>query len=714
MTFLDPSLEGERTRPHWQSLPRRAWVLSPWLLSAALGLVASPVVADEVIRTASATDPVEVGTVVVTASTVNQLGVAATSSQGAITRQELDLRPVYRVGQLLETIPGLTVTTHSGEGKANQYLLRGFNLDHGTDLATYVDGMPVNMRTHTHGQGYTDLSFLIPELAGEVEFTKGPYFAAEGDFGSLGSDRIRLADSLPVQVVASAGTLGDQRLFAGGSRRLTGGSIVLAAGEWVHLDGPWDHPDNYRKTNLAVRWSRTLDGSDLWLTGLYSRGLWNATTDQPRRAVTQGLIGRFGTLDPSDGGQSERFSLSGGLALSSPRWQLKANGYVVRQQLTLWNNFTHLLDDPLQADQQGQNDRRTFAGGAVSATYAGGFGAIDSLTTVGVQVRYDRIFVDLRKTEARLSLATLRADRVREVSGGLYVENTTHWTPWLRSVVGAREDVFHVDDQSLVGGVSGDEHQALFQPKASLILGPWGDTELYVSAGRGFHSNDGRAGLVEDGAGGQAYQRPPLLVRSKSYEAGLRTSPVRGLHVAVTAFQTDFASELVYNADVGQTEAGRPSRRKGVEGSVQYRPVAWLELNSNIAISRARYRDADPAGDHIEDAPGFVGSIGALVDNLGPWFGAVQWRDLGSHPLVEDNSIRSPGYRELNLNLGYKFSRRLKVRLDVFNVTGSKSNAADYYYEDRITPSDPPAGVADIHSHPLEPRSARFTITSLF
>lgn len=715
MTALDQDLlkgaPTDRQRPRRSS---RA-VLAGWrlALSAALGLAASPVIAaDDLVKVAPAT--VQVEAVTVTASTVDQLGIAATSSQGAITRQELDLRPVYRVGQLLETIPGLTVTAHSGEGKANQYLLRGFNLDHGTDLATFIDGMPVNMRTHTHGQGYTDLSFLIPELAGGVTFTKGPYFAAEGDFGSVGADHIHLLDAMPTQIAVSAGTLDDQRVFAGGSTTLSNGATLLAAGEWAHLDGPWDHPDDYRKTNLAVRWRQGNDGEGNWVTGLYSRGRWNATTDQPRRAVTKGLIGRFGTLDPSDGGQSERFSLSGGLARSTSRWALKANAYVVRQQLTLWNNFTHLLEDPLRGDQHGQNDRRTFAGGAASATYATSWGVLDTVTIVGAQVRYDQIYVDLRKTQTRLDLATLRADRVREVSASVYVENTTRWNSWVRTVLGARQDYFHVVDHSLVGGLSGVEGQSLFQPKASLVLGPWREAELYVSAGRGFHSNDGRAGLIEGDDGSATYRRPPLLVRSSGLEVGVRASPVRGLHAALTLFQTDFDSELVYNADAGQTEAGRPSRRRGLEASVQYRPLAWLELNSNIAISRARYRDADPTGSHIEDAPGFVGSIGALVDNLGPWFGAIQWRDLGSHPLVEDNSVRSPGYREVNLNVGYKFNPRTKVRLDVFNVTGSRSNAADYYYEDRISASDPSSGVADIHSHPLEPRSARISIISLF
>ncbi len=649
----------------------------------------------------------------VTASTLNLLGIAATSSQGAITRQELQMRPVYRTGQLLETIPGLTVTSHSGEGKANQYLLRGFNLDHGTDLATFVDGMPVNMRSHAHGQGYTDLNFLIPELAGGVDFTKGPYYAAEGDFAAVGADHLKFVDSIAPQISVSAGTLGDQRVFAAGSHELGPNDRILAAAEYAHLDGPWDHPDNTRKENLALRYSHGSASEGFALTGLYYRGLWNATTDQPLRAVSAGLIGRYGTLDPSDGGQSERFSLSGSAAHQSGPSTFRTNGYAVRQQLTLWNDFTHFLNDPVNGDQQAQNDRRTYAGGTGSVAYALQIGGITTVTTAGVQGRFDHIYVDLRRTRARTDLSVVRADQVDEGSVGAYVENTIYWTPWFRSILGAREDHFDVADRNLSGGLTGHEQASLFQPKASLVLGPFFRTEVYLSGGTGFHSNEGRAGVAEADAG-TTLVRPPLLVEAEGYEAGVRTTLIPHLQLAATLFQTDFASELTYNADAGATEAGRPSRRVGVELTAQYRPFPWLELNTNLASTHARYRDRDPVGRFIPDAPSFVGGAGFLIDNLGPWFGALAWRDLGSHPLLEDGSVRSPGYQEINANVGYKLSPRLRIRLDVFNLTDSTDNAADYLYADRINASEPADGVTDTHSHPLELRSARITLNATF
>ncbi|MFL5298151.1 MAG: TonB-dependent receptor domain-containing protein, partial [Phenylobacterium sp.] len=269
---------------------------------------------------------------------------------------------------------------------------------------------------------------------------------------------------------------------------------------------------------------------------------------------------------------------------------------------------------------------------------------------------------------------------------------------------------FEADDRNLTGGLSGSEQQTLLQPKGSLVLGPWKSTELYLSAGRGFHSNDVRAGTIADVG---AIARPPFLVKSTGYEIGVRTSAIPHVQAAATLFQMEFDSELTYNADAGQTEAGRPGRRRGLEVTAQYRPFRWIELNANIAVSRARYTDSDPAGSHIEDAPAFVGSAGMLIDNLGPWFGAIEFRDLGEHALIPDNSARSKGYKELNLNVGYKVSEQLRVQLDVFNVTNSKDDAADYLYTDRLR-GEPVEGVEDIHIHPLEPISARLAVTAKF
>jgi len=646
----------------------------------------------------------EVEGVTVTASTVDLIGRAAASSEGRILAQELQLRPVYRVGQLLETVPGLNVTAHSGEGKANQYLMRGFNLDHGHDLAIFVDGIPINLGTHGHGQGYSDLSFMIPELADGVAFAKGPYRAGEGDFSSVAAVRIAYRDRIAPQMSVSVGDLGYRRLFAAGDGDFAGGRLLVAA-EASHVDGPWDHPDDYRKLNAVTRYSRGDGENGLSVAGMYYRGRWNATTDQPLRAMSLGLIGRYGSLDPSDGGQAERFSLSGELRRRSDAWSLEANAYVVRSQLTLWNNFTHWLDDPVHGDQHAQNDRRTYGGADLALTWRPRLWGLETSTTFGTSARLDAIYVDRRHTLARRDLETQSADEVRLEAIGAYVENSTAWTPALRTVLGMRLDRLAAHDRNFAGGVSGDGEASVVQPKFSLVYRPWSQTELYLSAGEGFHSNDIRQGA--------ATARPDLLVRSGGEEIGLRTRAIPKVQLAATLFEIRFDSELTYDADSGETSPGRPSLRQGLELTAQYRPAPWLELNANLAMSKARYTDHDPAGSHVEDAPAFVGSLGVLVDGLGPWSGALEFRDLGQHALTEDNSRRSDGYREINLSLGYQLAALLKVELQVFNLTGSSDDAADYVYVDRLK-GEPAAGVEDLHLHPLEPRSVRLTVLRTF
>ncbi|MEO8722004.1 MAG: TonB-dependent receptor [Sphingobium sp.] len=648
--------------------------------------------------------------IVVTASTTSMLGIASTSSQGMITRQEIEQRPAYRVGQYLESIPGLAVTSHSGEGKANQYLLRGFNLDHGTDFATWIDGMPVNQRTHTHGQGYTDINFVIPELFDGIAFTKGAYFPAEGDFSAVGSAHLRLVNTMRPMVSVGAGTVGDRRIFAGGSVPTGNGGNLLGAAEVFKLDGPWDNPEKLRRLNGVVRWSNGTDQDGLSLTAMAYDGRWNATTDQPLRAVEAGLIGRFGSLDPSDGGKASRYSVSFGLAKPIGDCDITVELFGVRQHLTLWSNFTHFLNDPVRGDQHAQNDDRWIGGGKFAIRHQFETGGISQSIAFGTQARFDSTRVNLRSTQARIPFATDRDNQVEEFSLAGYVEYRAQWTPWLRSVVGLRQDYFHVHDEDLVRAETGREHATLFQPKGNLIFAPWKHTEISFSAGRGFHSNDGRAGRVEDENGNVSFERPPLLVKSDSFEAGVRTNAIARLTMSATVFQTDFSSELVYSADEGQTEAGRPSRRRGIEFTAQYRPFHWLEVNTNLAFSHARYRNGDSALRFIEDAPSFIGAAGILVDNLGPWSGALTWRKLGSHPLLDDNSVRSTGYSEVNFSASYKVNPKLTLRAEVYNLFDSGDNAADYYYASRL-PGESAGGVEGLNFHPLEPRSLRVTVS---
>ena len=684
---------------------------------------------------------------VVTSSRADLLGRAITASQGSVTREALRLRPAYRVGQFLESVPGLMVTSHSGEGKANQFLLRGFNLDHGTDIANFIDDVPINRPTNAHGQGYSDLNFIIPQVLDGLDFAKGPYDAAVGDFGAVAALRLRVADVIPDQVSASLGTLGDDELFAGGARGLGARAHVMAAVLVSRVDGPFVPPNDFRKLAAVVRLSDGSAGAGEDLTAMYYKGDGWFSTDQPARAIREGLIGRFGVLDPTDGNRSERLSVSGHFARTTGPWALSASAYVVRSRQTLWNNFTHFLLDPINGDQEQQDESRTLVGGAARATASWTAGPVASQTVLGLQVRHDDAYVDRRHTRGRalvnycdqlnpdgtatayaVGQPACNADRVALDDVGVFVETRTRWARWLRTEVGVREEDYSGRDHSLSPGSAFAarayvQNVSLFQPKASLVLGPWRATEVYLSAGRGFHSDDirGVSGAVPlEGLPGAA-GATPLLVRADGAELGLRSDPLKGLRLQVAAFDLRMASEVVYDQDQGLDQAGAPSDRHGVEVSAQYRPATWLEVNGDLSFSHARFVDRSPAallnnygvdGTRIPNAPAFIGSFGALVDGLGPWSGGLQVRILGPYPLTPDNTQRDPGYVETNLDVGYRLSRGLSAKIAIFNLFDVRANASAYYYTTVIPDGRGP--VADHQVHPIEPRSARFTLTATF
>ena len=401
------------------------------------------------------------GEIVVTASRADLLGIATTASQGSITAEELKIRPAYRVGELLESVPGLVVTVHSGEGKANQFLARGFNLDHGTDIANFIDDIPINRPTDTHGEGYSDLNFIIPEVLDGLEYTKGTYYSSVGNFGDVASVHLHIADTIPTEVTLGGDTFSGFNAYAGGTHEFGSVDRVIAAFEFNRVNGPFVPPGDFNKYAGVLKYSHgTLaDGYDL--TGQYYHGTGLFSTDQPQRAVDRGLIDRYGTLDPTDGTSNDRLSVSGHYGATGTDWKLAANAYAVHSTQTLWNNFTHFLEDPVNGDQEEQDESRTTFGGGAAFTWKAKLGRITSDTTVGVQGRYDDILVDRRHTVARvvlpycellhvdgsvtqysIGLPDCTLDRVHLYDVGVYAENTTHFTSWLRTTVGLREEFY--------------------------------------------------------------------------------------------------------------------------------------------------------------------------------------------------------------------------------------------------------------------------------
>jgi outer membrane receptor protein involved in Fe transport len=654
----------------------------------------------------------------VTAERLGLMGSASTASEGIVVNDELALTAAFRVGQLLETVPGLQVTSHSGEGKANQYLLRGYNLDHGTDLATFVDGMPVNEPTHAHGQGYTDLNFLIPELATHVTYTKGPYYAPEGDFASVGSVHINYLDALAPQVSFTEGTLGYERFFGGGSTRLGPGEL-LGALEWQHYNGPWVNPDELHKINAVLRYSGGDKTDGYSLTAMYYHGLWNATTDQPERAIEEGLISRYGSLDPSDGGMAQRASLTAQYFKPIAAGELNASAYVFGNRLTLWNDFTHFLIDPVHGDQEEQHEDRTVVGGSIDYKRAAPIFGLQNDVTVGLATRSDFNDVSRLPTEDRIVLPAAadplnfsEADTVRLSSFSAYAQTSTRWTDWFRSVLGYRYDTQYGSDKGTNSGTASDH---LLAPKGSLIFRPVEMTELYLSAGRGFHSDDLRGVTAAQDA---RVAGAPLIARQSGEEVGLRQQITQAFTMTLSFYKLRAQSETTYDPDAGIDIAGPGSRRRGYEVNLTYQALQWLEFYGSYSGNRARYvtpydDGTGHVGEYLPNAPFATGSFNVYVKNLGPWSGSLGYRYLSSYPLSSDDSVQGHGYGTWSGDAHYVIGEGWSVGLGVYNLLNKKADAAEFWYIDRL-PGEPAAGVPDVHIHPLERISGRFTVAKSF
>lgn len=652
--------------------------------------------------------------IVVTGRADDLAGIAGSASEGRVGQEQLQARPFLRPGEVLEVVPGLIATQHSGTGKANQYFLRGFNLDHGTDFSTRVDGVPVNLPTHGHGQGYMDLNWLIPEIIDHINFRKGPYYADVGDFSSAGAADLYLVKTLPEGLLK--GEIGQDdyyRLVVAHAPHIGPGHLLYAL-EGHFYNGPWDKPQDFRKVNGLLKYSLTRGAATFALGATAYHSIWDATDQIPQRAVDQGIIGRLATIDRSDGGRTSRFSLYSTWSTKSKHSLTQANAYLVYSRLNLFSNFTFFLDDPFNGDQFEQVDRRFVAGGNLAQTWYTTWLSASMDHTLGLQVRHDAIpAVALHLTRHRARIGTVRDDRVHETSVGFYYQNQTQWLPTVRTVLGLRGDVFAFDVNSASAANAGNTTDAILSPKLSLIFGPWANTELYLNGGFGFHSNDARGTtLTVDPKSGDPAARVTPLVRSKGAEIGVRSTAIPGLHSTLSLWYLSLDAELLFVGDAGTTEASRPSRRYGIEWANFYKIAPWLTLDFDLSHSYAKFTDDDPAGDHIPGAIATVIATGAAVDFPFGLFGSLRARYFGPRPLLEDNSVRSQSTTLVNLETGYRY-KNLRAQLDVLNLFNSRKHDIDYFYVSRL-PGEAAEGVADVHFHPIEPRTVRFSLAYRF
>ncbi len=646
----------------------------------------------------------------------NLVGVASAGSEGAITAAQLRTRAFYRPTEVLETVPGMVISQHSGEGKANQYYLRGFNLDHGFDFSQTIAGVPVNMATHAHAQGYADANFLIPELVSGVQFRKGPYYAENGDFSTAGSANVNYFNRLERPIVS--GTVGSFNFFRflGAASPRVGAGHLLAAFEWARDDGPWESPNEHDKYNGVLRYSQGDARNGFSVTFMGFSNHWHSTDQVPQRAVDRGLISRFGFIEESDGGETFRYSLAADWQRSGVRDSTRLTVYGLRYGVQLFHNFTYFLNDPVNGDQFEQFEKRWATGAKLTHRRLGRVAEFDAESVVGVDFRNDAIGgpLGLYLTRETERLATARADDVDQFSVGIFGETEVQWSRVFRTTFGLRGDVHHWNVRSDDPLNSGTATDGILSPKVSAVFGPWGGTELYANWGLGFHSNAGLGVVLSvDPFTGEPAAPSPAFARAQGAEFGVRTVAVRGLQTTATLWYLGFDSELIYVGDSGSTEAGPASRRVGLEITNYFRANAWSTIDLDLALSRARFAGVGRGEDRVPGALNRVVSAGFAVEPpeevpSGP-FGSLRLRHFGPRPLVEDNSVRSRSTSIVNGEVGFKFSDRFRLVLEGFNLLNAEVSDIDYYFVSRL-PGEPAEGVEDIHFHAAIPRSARVSL----
>ena len=666
--------------------------------------------------------------VTVSSASHDLTGFADLATEGTVTAKQLANRPLLRPAEVLETIPGMVVTQHSGDGKANQYFLRGFNLDHGSDFATHLMGMPINMVSHAHGQGYMDLNFLVPELIGSVKYRKGVYAAEDGDFATTGSARIEYLRQLDRSFVdIGLGQNNYRRVLAAGGHEFNGFNL-LGALEVSGNDGPWDQPEDLKKYNGVLRLTSGTAANGFSLTGMAYQADWTATEHVPERAITSGEIGRYGALSPNDGGKTHRYSLAGDWAQTTATGARKASLYVIDYGLNLFSAPSGYISGP-QGDQHEQADERTVWGGQASQSWFLGPNWQDTEITAGLQLRHDRISkVGLYTTENRRRTSTVREDRIEETAVAALFEARTQWTGWLRTNLGLRRDQISAKSTALAGQYNmdngGSTAAGQTSPKLGVVFGPFkllGQTEFYANWGHGFHSNDARGATARiNPQDGSTAETVPLIVKARGSELGLRAAPLPGWSSSLSVWQMELASELVFVGDEGITEPKGASQRHGVEWSNYLTPADGWIIDADIAWSQARFKEANPdnGGRHVPNAIPLTASLGLSADHGGPWFGGLRLRYLGAYALEETAEQKSTAFWMANLKAGYRLSPRLQVTLDVLNLFDKQANDIEYWgascTRSETLGGSCGGGIDGKLVHPLEPRTFRIGLRASF
>jgi len=637
------------------------------------------------------------------------LGTRPISAASSFTVQERDfaLRPIGSVQDILRVTPGLLTVQHSGGGKANQYFLRGFDADHGTDLALSIDGIPINLVSHAHGQGYADTNFIIPEVVERVEITKGPYFAGQGDFATAGTVNMVSRDEFE-HSSAGAGFVDSPGHGSAGYRTLVIASPKFEAlpmkatfaAEVGRTNGPFDYPDHWDRYKLFNKLTFQVGpGSSLSLGEMSYAGNWNGSGQIPSRAVEQGLISRWGSMDPSEGGNTARHQVYLQYRLRpTENSEFRALAYAGTYRFNLYSDFTLCLNDTSQACDTGdaieQVDRRTFYGGKMSYRVLREIGGIRFDTSIGGEGRSDDIHVELWHTDhqrAQIS-PTLGSDNVHESFVAAYVNEELTFARWARLDLGGRADLlsFAVENQLTASSGVGAAHQ--LSPKASIVLTPVdsrkAQIDVYGNYGHGFHSNDVR--------GVFAPQAVTPLTRAVGEEIGSRARLFGRWDLALALWQLDLANETVWDGDNGTTAVSGATTRRGIEIETRYEFTSWLAADLDLSFTHSQFSKDNENGGGLALAPKQTWSGGLSARHaLGPGTGraGLRFYGIGDRPATDDGALVAPGFTQVDLHLGYRH-RWFDLALDIENLLNGQFRAAQFATTSRLS-SEPVANVGN-------------------
>ncbi len=670
-----------------------------------------------VTKTAATESTVAGEEVVVRGRAANLLGLADSAMQGSVSQEDLSHRALLRTGEVMEAVPGLLITQHSGDGKANQYFSRGFNLDHGTDFSFNADDVPINLPSNAHGQGYTDLNFLIPDLVKEVNYSKGLNSVEYGEFNTAGSANFVYPNTLPQNIASlTMGEWGYQRGLLAASNPLGSGNLLYAV-EVCGYDGPWDVPEDNKKYNGLLRYSYGNSESRWAITASLYQAAWTSTDQVPQRAVDEGLIDFWGSLDPTDGGKTKRYSVWASWNGQSQDCQSMVMAYETYFHMNLWSNFTYFTDDPVHGDQFEQEDERYITGAKARQIYNNTIAGLAMKNEIGADFRNDDVpILGLYDTEAHIPWQTVQLNQMVQTSGAPYAENTTYWTPWLRSILGYRHDFFHFKVNGATPATSGEADANIAEPKVALVLRPYeGPVELYANYGWGFHSNDARIiapdALNQLSIMGNNVNTAPL-VHAEGEEVGARFGWQNLFESTVSLWRLHLDSELTFDGDAAAPSPNGPSTRNGVEWSNSLRPKPFF-LDFDYSWCQARFDqtalddDGEHPGEYVPEAPVNMATATLGTDPIEGWSADCRLRYFGARPLVPDNSVQSSDLTLVSLRVSRQLTENQSIFFDIFNLFNQRGYDISYYYATSVQSGAP--SIPDINSKPAEPRSLRVT-----